>query len=154
MFSQEREKRAGRVAALDVGDVWTGFAVSDETRSIARPVEVVGSSEVAAFLGAMVRDEGVTEVVVGMPKTLSGEVGYQARRVSAKLDELRDAFPELGFVEWDERFTTSISKEIVGNRDRLPKGKRRGGRRSGAGRVDHIAAARMLQEYLEARGEA
>lgn len=146
----------GRVAALDVGDVWTGFAISDETRSIARPVEVVGSAEVSGFLESLVRDEGVSVVVVGVPVTLSGEAGHQARRVLDKLHGFKDEFPELDFVEWDERFTTRISEQIVGKkRSRPPKGGRRGGRRGGSeGRVDHIAAARMLQEYLEARGDA
>ena len=82
------------------------------------------------------------EVVVGVPRTLGGEVGFQARKVLATLDRLKQEFPGLHFVEWDERFTSRLAGG--GRRSR-----RAGGKKERA-RVDHLAAARMLQEYLEA----
>ncbi len=152
------EASRGRVAALDVGDVWTGVAVSDVTRQIARPVEVVASGELSGFLRAMVCEEGVSEVVVGVPRTLRGEVGFQARKNLDKLDELRDEFPDMRFVEWDERFTTRMAAE-GGAPGRGKRAKKPGAKQSvkrsaerGAKRVDDLAAARMLQEYLESRG--
>lgn len=141
----------GRVAALDVGDVWTGVAVSDETRSIARPVEVVGSGELSVFLENLVREGGVSEIVVGVPKSLRGEVGFQARKILDKLDGLRDEFPDTRFVEWDERFTTRMAAEVAAA-GRGKKAKKRGGGSRAESRVDDLAAARMLQEYLESRG--
>lgn len=141
----------GRVAALDVGEVWTGVALSDVTRQIARPVEVVGSGELSVFLEKLACEEGVSEVVIGIPRTLRGEVGFQARRILDKLDGLRDEFPEMRFVEWDERFTTRMAAEGTGVA-RGEKARKRGAKRS-AGRVDDLAAARMLQEYLESRGD-
>ena len=80
-------------------------------------------------------EKDVYEVVVGVPKTLGGEVGFQARKVLSRLDALRREFPGVRFVEWDERFTTRLT----------------GSRKKGTVRVDHLAAARMLQEYLGAR---
>ena len=82
-------------------------------------------------------EQGVYEILVGVPRTLGGDVGFQARRVLARLDALRREFPGVRFVEWDERFTTGLA----GSRDR----------KKGTVRVDHLAAARMLQEYLGAR---
>lgn len=155
------EQAVGRVAALDVGDVYTGVALSDATRRIPRPLEVVASEKLSDFLSDLVRREGVSEVVVGVPKTLSGEIGFQARRVLDRLDGLREEFPDLRFVEWDERLTTKIATEGVraarGKRARRAGKKRAGGVAGGrvaAGRVDHLAAARMLQEYLESRENA
>jgi putative Holliday junction resolvase len=87
----------------------------------------------------------VSTKTVGVPKTLDGEVGFQARKVLDTLDALRDEFPGVGFVEWDERLTTRLA--VAGSRSR------RGGKKRGAGRVDDLAAARMLQEYLETRGD-
>jgi putative Holliday junction resolvase len=133
------------VAALDLGEVWTGVAVSDPTRTLARPLEVVKTSELSGVLRRLVREEGVGEVVVGLPRTLRGEVGFQARRVSDRLSSLRVGFPEVRFVEWDERLTTRVASGP------LREGRRRGRRRE---RVDHLAAARMLQEYLELGGGA
>ncbi len=115
----------------------TGVAVSDPGGVIASPLEVIPSGDLSGYLSRLVDEEGVYEVVVGVPRTLGGEVGFQARKVLARLDALRREFPGVRFVEWDERFTT----RLAGSRDR----------KKGTVRVDHLAAARMLQEYLGAR---
>lgn len=137
----------GRVVALDLGEVRNGVALSDSTRSLATPLEIVSGSELDGFLRNLIENQGVTEVVVGVPKTLGGEVGFQARRVLDKINDLRDKFPGVTFVEWDERFTTRLVSTA------RKSGGRRGKKGKASGRVDHLAAAQMLQEYLEARGE-
>ena len=101
------------------------------------------SGELSDFLRKLVEEEGISEVVVGVPRTLGGEVGFQARKVLDTLDALKREFSGVRFVEWDERFTTRLA--VAGSR-----GTR--GKRKGTVRVDHLAAARMLQEYLETRG--
>lgn len=94
-------------------------------------------------------DGDVGEVVVGVPKTMGGEVGFQARRVLERVRDLEEAFPGARFVEWDERLTTRVARTAVeGSR----KGGRKKRRRGGKERVDHLAAAAMLQEYLDRRG--
>jgi putative Holliday junction resolvase len=120
--------------------VRTGIAVSDPTATIARPLEVVPSEDLAQALRRLVREEGVSEIVVGVPRTLGGEVGFQARKVLDRLHILKKELPGVRFVEWDERLTTRMA--AAGARAR-------GGKKPG--RVDHLAAARMLQEYLAAR---
>ena len=115
----------------------TGVAVSDPGGVIASPLEVIPSGDLSNYLSRLVDEEGVYEVVVGVPRTLGGEVGFQARKVLSRLDALRKEFPGVRFVEWDERFTT----RLAGSR----------GTKKGTVRVDHLAAARMLQEYLGAR---
>jgi len=102
---------------------------------LASPLDVVPSGDLSAYLRGLVDEQGVYEVVVGVPRTLGGEVGFQARKVLSRLDDLKAEFPGVRFVEWDERFTT----RLAGSRGRWK------------GRVDHLAAATMLQEYLEAR---
>jgi putative Holliday junction resolvase len=102
---------------------------------LASPLDVIPSGDLSVYLRGLVDELGIYEVVVGVPRTLGGEVGFQARKVLTRLDALKAEFPGVRFVEWDERFTT----RLAGSR----------GRRKG--RVDHLAAARMLQEYLEAR---
>jgi putative Holliday junction resolvase len=119
--------------------VRTGVAISDSGGVIARPLEVVPTTDLTPFLRRLVREEGVSEVVVGVPKTLGGDVGFQARRVLDTLGALREEFPDVRFVEWDERLTTRLARS--------------GGKKRRTGRVDHLAAARMLQEYLGMRGD-
>lgn len=143
---QAPDHSSGRVVALDLGEVRTGVAVSDAGATIARPLEVVPSENLTAYLGRLIR-EGAAEVLVGIPKTLGGEIGFQAQRSLDTLDILRETFPGVRFVEWDERFTTRIAASGV------TKAKRKGLRKKGVkDRLDHLAAAQMLQEYLDAKG--
>jgi putative holliday junction resolvase len=125
-----------------VGDVRTGVAISDPGRVIASPLQVVPSGDLPSYLRQLVDAQDVREVVVGVPRTLGGEVGFQARRILATLDALKRDFPGVRFVEWDERLTTRIA--AAGSRSK------RGSTKKKPVRVDHLAAARMLQEYLEA----
>jgi putative holliday junction resolvase len=123
-----------------VGDVRTGVAISDPGRVIASPLQVVPSGELSSYLRRLIDEQDVREVIVGVPRTLGGEVGFQARRILATLDGLKRDFPGVHFVAWDERLTTRIA---AGSRGR------RGSRKKPV-RVDHLAAAGMLQEYLQA----
>ena len=121
------------------------MAVSDPGRVLASPLAVVPTGELSERLRRLVGEEDVSEVVVGVPNTLGGEVGFQARKVLDTLDALRHEFPGVKFVKWDERLTTRIA--VAGTRAR------RGGKKQrGPVRVDDLAAARLLQEYLETKG--
>jgi putative Holliday junction resolvase len=122
--------------------VRAGIAVSDPQGVIARPLEVVPSAGLSDSLRRLVHEEGVSEIVVGVPRTLRGDLGFQARRVLDRLDALKKELPGVRFVEWDERLTTRLAVA----------GAKAGGGIKRSGRVDHLAAARMLQEYLESRG--
>ena len=117
------------------------MALSDPGRVLATPLEVVPSANLTGYLARLFEEHGVREVVVGMPKTLAGEIGPQARKVLDTLAGLRREFPDVRFVEWDERLTTRVAVAGAGKK----KGKRV--------RVDHLAAAGMLQEYLARRGD-
>ena len=144
------------MAALDLGEARTGVAISDPGGSLARPLDVVPSDELTEYLRGLLAEEGVGEVVVGVPKTLVGESGFQAERVLDRLRALEDTFPEIRFVEWDERLTTRLARSSRGGpgggRSRAGRAirRRKGGEKE---RVDHLAAALMLQEYLDRRGK-
>ena len=101
------------------------------------------SGELTEYLRRLLAEQGVGEVVVGVPKTLAGEVGFQARGVLDTIALLRHEFPGVRFVEWDERLTTRMAVSGGGR-----AGKKKGRRAP----VDHLAAARILQEYLARRG--
>ncbi len=119
------------------------MAVSDPEGVIARPLEVVPSADLPNSLRRLIQEEDVSEVVVGIPRTLGGDLGFQARKVLDRLDALKRELPGVRFVEWDERLTTRMAGAEARGRKK----------RERAGRVDDLAAARMLQEYLESRGD-
>jgi putative Holliday junction resolvase len=100
-----------KVLALDYGPARTGVAVSDPTGTLARPLEIVEGADSDAGLARLVqlvREEAVECVVVGLPLTLRGEVGEQARATDTFLDALR-ARIEVPVETYDERFTTKLA---------------------------------------------
>ena len=126
-----------RVLALDYGAARTGVAISDETGSIAAPVGIVeraASSDGLAKLEAIVREQRVERVVVGLPLTLRGEIGAQARETLEFAELLRHALP-VPVETYDERFTTTLAADAGGEADE-----------------DARAAAYLLQSYLRRVG--
>jgi putative holliday junction resolvase len=122
-----------KVLALDYGSSRTGVAVSDATGTIARPLEVVdrvGTTAGLERVAELARREDVDRIVVGLPVTLRGERGAQARETERFADALR-ATTGFRVETFDERFTTRLA--------------RRGG---GRAPEDAAAAAHLLTSYL------
>lgn len=133
-----------RVLALDLGERRIGVAVSDPGGTIARPVEVIerrSRAEDFAAIAARVVRYGAERVVIGRPLTLRGEVGPQARCVEDYARALAETL-SVPVELWDERYTTATAEEIM--RTVRPRKKRQD--------VDAVAAAVILQGYLEAQG--
>ena len=123
-----------RVLALDFGAARTGVAVSDATGTLARPVCVVERAASDAGLDrvvSLVAEHGAEVVVVGLPLTLRGERGEQARATEAFVETLRERLDVPVEME-DERFTTALAQQTGG---RAPE--------------DALAAAHLLQGWLE-----
>jgi putative holliday junction resolvase len=123
-----------KIVAVDYGSARTGVAVSDPTGTIARPLGVVERAASEAGLerlAGLIRDEGAERVVVGLPLTLRGERGAQARETDAFVEALRAAV-DVPVESYDERFTTGLAA-TVGSVD-TPE--------------DARAAAHLLSSYL------
>jgi putative Holliday junction resolvase len=128
-----------KVLALDYGAARTGVAVSDATGTLARPLEVVeraGGEAGLARVAELVRDEGAELVVVGLPLTLRGEHGAQARETERFVARLREVV-DVPVETYDERFTTALAGRSGG----------------GSAAEDARAAAHLLEGFL-ARREA
>ncbi len=88
-----------KVLALDYGSARTGVAVSDPTGTLARPVGVVEKVGTPAGLEGLLRtigEEQPEQVVVGLPLTLRGEEGEQARETLGFVEALRAAVDDPG----------------------------------------------------------
>ena len=100
-----------KVLALDYGSARTGVAVSDPTGTVARPVGAVKKVNTPAGfdeLREVIRTEAPELVVVGLPLTLKGEHGEQARETAAFVERLRAAV-DTRIEMWDERFTSVLA---------------------------------------------
>jgi len=100
-----------KVLALDYGSARTGVAVSDPTGTLARPVGVI--AQVTKEPGRerlldLIRAEAPDEIVVGLPLTLRGEHGDQARETVQFVQSLRDVL-DLPVETYDERFTSVLA---------------------------------------------
>lgn len=122
-----------KVLALDYGAARTGVAVSDPTGTVARPLAVVerAASEAGlARLLELVREQEAERIVVGLPVTLRGERGAQARETERFVERL-SAVAGVPVESFDERFTTVLAR---GSETRAAE--------------DAVAAAHLLTSYL------
>lgn len=95
-----------KIVALDLGDRWTGVALSDSTRSWARPHDTYPSKELIARLEQLFNKEDISLVVVGHPRTMKGTASDQTRSVEAMFAHLQAQFPHKQWVLWDERLSS------------------------------------------------
>jgi putative Holliday junction resolvase len=134
-----------RAMGLDVGDRRIGIAIADELGTIASPLATVarGKGDLAQIRG-LAQDRGVSHLIVGLPTGLSGREGPQAAAVRAFAEILRSAVaPEMHVEFWDERLTTTVAERTL-----RESGRRRKQRKE---QIDAVAAAVILQGYLDAR---
>ena len=122
-----------KVLALDYGSARTGVAVSDPNGVIARPltvVERVGTKPGSERLLALIAEEKPEQIVVGLPLTLRGEHGKQARETEAFVARLRGSVA-VPVELFDERLTTVLAARTPSN---TPE--------------DARAAAHLLESFL------
>ncbi len=132
-----------RTLGIDVGEKRTGLAQSDPTGTFATTVGTFDEAGLFARIEDIRRSTEIRMVVVGWPISLKGEEGEATRRVEAFLARFGKRFPELPVVKWDERFTSVMAQQTI-----LASGVGRKKRQDKA-RVDTVAAAHLLQSYLD-----
>ena len=131
-----------RIVALDVGDARIGVAVSDASRLIASPVEVihrVGFGPDVKRVQEICRRYDTTLILSGLPLNLNGIEGPQAAKVRLFCQQLE----KVGLVVYyqDERLTT-VTAEHALLEDNMHRAQRRQN-------VDKVAAAVILQQWLD-----
>ena len=135
---------SGRILALDVGDRRIGIALSDTTQMIATPHSVytrVGWGPDVKHIQKLYNDHEAVLIVCGLPRNMDGSVGFQAEKVQSFAEQLIKA--GLPVVFQDERLSTVSAHQAL-----IEGGMRRDDRK---GTVDKVAAAVILQSYLDAQ---
>lgn len=128
---------------LDLGEKRVGVAVTDESGSIALPLvtlEIRGRRHLLTELLKINEEHHAVKIVVGLPKTLKGEMGPAAEKVMAEVEWLKSQL-DLPLVFWDERLSTQEVERVLIEAD-VSRAKRREVR-------DQLAAQRILQSYLD-----
>jgi putative holliday junction resolvase len=138
---------SGRILGIDAGERRIGVSISDPGRSFALPLKSLQYDPRGSHFGALaaiVSSEDVSEVVVGLPLSLSGESSAQTQRAR---DFAADLEQRLGLPVhlWDERLSTREAMRRTSDSARGNKGK---GRQAQAD-TDALAASIILQAYLD-----
>ncbi|MEE8469734.1 MAG: Holliday junction resolvase RuvX [Dehalococcoidia bacterium] len=132
-----------RVLCLDMGERRIGVALSDPGGIIASALTVIERKSEDITLEdiiSLAQEHGVERIVVGMPRSLDGTLGKQARGVEAFVESLKER-TELPVVTWDERMSTVAAKRMLAE-----AGVKRAKMKN---RIDSMAAAFILQGYLD-----
>jgi len=140
---------AGRILALDWGLVRIGLALCDETQTLASPLETLVRRRGKRFpmprLLELVAEHSPVGIVVGLPLTAEGDEGQSAieSRILAESVAARTSLPrEL----WDERLSAARALRAVREQGGSTRGRKED--------VDALAAAVLLQHFLDARKAA
>lgn len=135
---------SGRILCLDVGDKRIGIAVSDAMRLIASPHSVytrVGYGPDVRHIQGLCRELDAELVLCGLPRNMDGSIGFQAEKVLAFAEKLKEGGLAVAFQ--DERLSTVSAHQAL-----IEGGMHREQRK---GTVDKVAAAVILQQYLDAQ---
>jgi putative Holliday junction resolvase len=132
-----------RILALDHGTKRIGVAVSDETKTIALPLEYIPAEPFADFLvrlKVLLREKEVDLVLIGQPRNMDGSYGPAAQKVETFVAVLKTAIT-VPIKMWDERLTSTMANRVM-----IQANVRRDKRKEN---VDKMAAAILLQSYLD-----
>ncbi|MDO9556754.1 MAG: Holliday junction resolvase RuvX [Coriobacteriia bacterium] len=133
-----------RHLGLDIGDARVGVAVSDPTGRVATPLDVLDARGLLGDVGPLrrlVEEYGPGVMVVGLPLSLSGEEGPQARAVRETVERYAKTL-DIPVRYWDERLSSAEARRIMTSSGVSDRKKR--------GTLDKLAAALILQSYLDA----
>jgi putative Holliday junction resolvase len=132
-----------RILALDHGTKRVGVAVSDETKTIAQPLEYISAEPFGPFLERLKKillEKEIDLILIGMPRNMDGSYGPAAQKVETFVGVLKTAVT-VPIKLWDERLTSAMANRIlIEGRVRRDKRKEK---------VDKMAAAILLQSYLD-----
>ena len=131
-----------RILRIDSGETRIGLALSDELEMTARGLSVIerrSKGKDLEAIAASVSEHGVGAIVVGYPLRLNGTAGIQCEKVDRFIAGLRDVV-SVPVIAWDETLSTKEAEGLMREAGVKRKKKR--------GMVDRIAAAVILQDYL------
>jgi putative Holliday junction resolvase len=134
-----------RVLGVDFGQARIGVAVSDELGMLAHPLETIPAARLEAAvkrIAELAREKDVSQVVIGLPRHMNGDIGTAAADVKAFAEKLQPLL-NCPIVMWDERLSTTAAHRAL--RDAGQKTRRT------RGVIDQVAAQMILQGYLDSQ---
>lgn len=127
-----------KILALDIGDVWTGTALSDPLGMFAKPYQTTQTKNLFSFLQQLLQKEAIQTIIIGHPRTMKGTSSDQTKKVEEAKIKLEHKFPTITFIFWDERLSSKRTDTLKHAKTKEDKIK-----------SHSIAAAFILESYLQ-----
>ncbi len=127
-----------KILALDIGDAWTGTALSDALGMFAKPYQTTESKNLFSFLRDTFAKETIEKIIIGHPRTMKGTSSDQTKKVEEIKVKLEQEFPTKSFILWDERLSSKRADTLKKATTKEEKIK-----------SHSIAAAFILESYLQ-----
>jgi putative holliday junction resolvase len=134
-----------RIMSIDYGLKRTGIAVTDPLQIIAAALTTVDSAKIFKFLDEYLNKEKVELILIGDPRNLDDSATSLTADVQRIIGIMQRKYPGIPVKTVDERYSS-----VMASRSLVEMGLKKGRRRE-KGVVDQVAAAMMLQEYLDKR---
>ena len=131
-----------RILCIDYGKKRTGIAVTDPLKIIAGALTTVETSSLINFLKKYFAEEDVELVLIGEPKNLDDSDTHATSLVHQFIQKFKKEFPAMKIEPIDERYTSKLATQAM-----IEMGMKKKDRQKKEN-IDQVAAAIMLQEYL------
>ena len=121
-----------KVLGIDYGEKRIGLAISDESQTFARELDILSPKEFWQSINQIIKDQEITKIVLGWPLNMSGEETKkteETKKFKEKLEKLTEIKVEIT----DERLTSQMAQNISG----------------GTKNLDSLAAQILLQNFLD-----
>ena len=121
-----------KILGIDYGTKRVGLAISDETQTLARELNILSPKEFWWGIKDLIAAEGIERIVIGLPLNMSGGSTQSTEAAQKFYDELQERFPEIPLEFMDERLSSVMAESMGRKKD-----------------VDSLAAQIVLQNYLD-----
>lgn len=121
-----------KILGIDYGTKRVGLAISDETQTLARELNILSPKEFWWGIKDLIESESISRIVIGLPLNMSGDATHSTESAQKFSDELQTRFPEIPLEFMDERLSSVMAESMGRKKD-----------------VDSLAAQIILQNYLD-----
>ena len=130
-----------RLLGIDFGNKHLGLALTDPSKTIARPFKTIDyNSQTLSVIEKICQEEEVAQIILGLPKSLNGTLGPQGNQVMEFKKQLESKI-RIPVILEDERLTTKIAQQLYQTEGKSVKQSRE--------KINELAAQIILESYLE-----
>jgi putative Holliday junction resolvase len=134
-----------RTLGIDYGTKRCGLARTDALGLMAHYLDPCATADLLARLDALATESPFERIVLGLPQRFDLRPTHSTEAVLALAQELRERYPDVEIVLWDERLTSKLARQTL-HASGLPRR-----RREQKDEINSVSAILILQNYLDSR---